>query len=139
MEWRDEAACTDLPWEYRLYFFGEGAELPVHEQHERARMICYLCPVQMECLGYWLDTEGEFGIWGGLTISQRKRYLLPTLRRSKAPLEETMVEVVFNAGTRLYPKIRAAHERLGRQSPLLPVVSFASKEVLLEILSHRKT
>jgi WhiB family redox-sensing transcriptional regulator len=134
MEWRNEAACAGLPWDYRKWFFGEGENLPVHEQHERARMVCYLCPVQLDCLQYWMDTDGEFGIWGGLTVSQRKRYLLPVLRKA-ASSEEAMLEVIWNVGLRLFPKIEAGFQRMGLKVPSLPVTAKVPNAVLVEILS----
>lgn len=136
MQWREDAACAEIPWEYVYWFFGEGDELAVHEQHERARMICYLCPVQLECLSYWLDTGEEFGIWGGLTVSQRKRYLTPMLRKkNERGVEDVMIEVIFNLGLRLYPKIEAEFHKLGLPAPELPVTERVGKKVLVEILS----
>jgi hypothetical protein len=142
MQWREDAACAEIPWEYVYWFFGEGDEvsglpsLAVHEQHERARMICYLCPVQLDCLSYWLDTGEEFGIWGGLTVSQRKRYLTPMLRKKDwRGVEEVMIEVIWNLGMRLYPKIEAAYKRMGLPAPELPVSERVGRKVLVEIIS----
>lgn len=134
MQWRDEAVCNRLPWEQRTWFFGEGTDLPVHEQHERARTLCYLCPVQLECLDYWLDTLEEFGIWGGLTVSQRKRYLMPVLRKASNE-EEAIPEVIWTLGLRLFPKIEAAYRRAGHEAPLLPLETGPPQSVVVEILT----
>ena len=135
MDWREQAACVQLPWDYRKYFFGEGEGLPVYEQHERARMVCYLCPVQLDCLYYWYESEGEFGIWGGLTVSQRKRYLQPKLRKNKQPIDELFLEVLWTLGLRLVPKIQAIFKRMELDPPSLPVVDSYPAPVLVEIVS----
>ena len=134
MEWRDDAACVQLPWEYRKFFFGEGKDVPVYEQHERARMICYLCPVQMDCLYYWKETDAEFGVWGGLTVSQRKRYLQPKLRKKPESLDEIFLEVLWTLGLRLVPKIQAVFKQMGLDPPSLPVDKALPPHVLVEII-----
>lgn len=134
MEWREQAVCARLSWDHRAWFFGEGNDLAVHEQHERARMVCYVCPVQMDCLQYWVDIGEESGIWGGLTVSQRKRYLMPQLRRTRSS-EDAAIEVVWNLGLRLFPKIEAAYQRAGESLPDLPAQVPPSRTVLVEILS----
>lgn len=136
MDWREEAACSKLPWEYRAWFWGEGNSLQVHEQHERARMVCYLCPVQMECLRYWVDTDGDFGVWGGLTESQRKRYLKPLLRKQET--DEAMFETVWKLGVRLFPKIKEAFVNAGEKAPELPAQEPVSTKVLVQILSSER-
>lgn len=135
MEWRDSAACLQLPWEYRKYFFGEGDTLPVHEQHERARMVCYLCPVQLDCLYYWHETDGEYGVWGGFTVSQRKRYLQPKLRRASAEdMDEVFLEVLWTLGLRLVPKIQAIFKAIDEEFPDLPVEAPMPVPVLVQIM-----
>ncbi|MCU1395639.1 MAG: WhiB family regulatory protein [Ilumatobacteraceae bacterium] len=44
-----------------------------------ARSMCKACPVRRQCLDYALETKQKFGIWGGMTESQRRR-----LRREDA-------------------------------------------------------
>ena len=134
MEWRDNAACLQLPWKYRKFFFGEGEAVPVYEQHERARMICYLCPVQMDCLYYWYESDAEYGVWGGLTVSQRKRYLQPALRKIGV-VDEAFLEVLWNLGLRLIPKIRAAFRRIEKDLPSLPVDEPLPRDTLVQIMS----
>lgn len=126
-----------LPWEYRKYFFGEGKGLPVHEQHERARMVCYLCPVQMDCLYYWYETDAEYGVWGGFTVSQRKRYLQPRLRRATiGEVDEVFLEVLWTLGLRLVPKIQAVFKALDQDFPDLPVDTHTPTPVLVEIMQR---
>lgn len=121
-----------------MWFFGEDDEdiVPVHEQHERARMICYLCPVQMDCLFYWYDTDESFGVWGGLTVSQRKRYLMPELRKKRPDLFETFSEVLWSTGSRLIPKMEMLFHKCGKTMPDLPVQEGLETKVLVEILTE---
>lgn len=47
-----------------------------------AKKICKKCPVSVECLEHALAHNEKFGIWGGLSASQRK--LLARQRRRQA-------------------------------------------------------
>lgn len=47
-----------------------------------AKNICKRCPVAVECLEHAMDNNEKFGIWGGLSSSQRK--LLARQRRREA-------------------------------------------------------
>lgn len=62
--WRLRAACIG---QADLFFPERGGSL------QAARLICDACPVDTECLNYALDTRTPYGIWGGLTYSQRTR------------------------------------------------------------------
>lgn len=39
----------------------------------RARGLCSVCPVRVDCLQYALDQDIEFGVWGGLSAFQRSQ------------------------------------------------------------------
>ncbi len=41
----------------------------------RAKAICQVCPVLTECREYALTLREAYGIWGGMTESDRKRAL----------------------------------------------------------------
>lgn len=43
------------------------------ESSETAKKVCQGCPVRETCLGYALDNEIEFGVWGGLSAIERQR------------------------------------------------------------------
>jgi hypothetical protein len=40
---------------------------------KNAKKICSRCPAKVECLNYALEANEQFGIWGGLTTSERHR------------------------------------------------------------------
>ncbi|WP_225801762.1 WhiB family transcriptional regulator [Streptomyces sp. NK15101] len=49
--------------------FVEGAA------QNRAKAVCFGCPVQAECLAYALDRRVEHGVWGGMTERERRALL----------------------------------------------------------------
>ncbi|MBT8197337.1 MAG: WhiB family transcriptional regulator [Acidimicrobiia bacterium] len=67
--WRQDAAC--LGAEADLFF-------PVSEESDetaRAKSICEVCPVRDECLQYAFSTKQTEGVWGGMTGSERRRFV----------------------------------------------------------------
>lgn len=42
----------------------------------RAKSICQVCPVQHDCVEYALEIREPYGIWGGLTESDRRQVQL---------------------------------------------------------------
>ena len=41
----------------------------------RAKAVCFGCPVRAECLADALDNRTEFGVWGGMTERERRALL----------------------------------------------------------------
>ena len=70
--WRKRAACRGP--ETGLFFPPTTAERRDEREarERRAKAICYLCPVQDECLEYALRIGEMHGIWGGLNESERR-------------------------------------------------------------------
>ncbi|MFT5224121.1 MAG: WhiB family redox-sensing transcriptional regulator [Glaciecola sp.] len=70
--WEDRAACRDQD---PTLFFGPNRFEPKHERLSReaaAVEICRSCTVRRECLVYAQDASEVFGVWGGLTETDRK-------------------------------------------------------------------
>ena len=63
IDWRDEAACRGAPMEW---FFPEHCDT-----NENAINLCFKCPVLEDCREYGIKHE-EWGIYGGMTASERK-------------------------------------------------------------------
>lgn len=63
--WQERAACIGLPSEV---FF------PENKRHVLlgARRVCDACPVKSECLEHALAQNEWHGIWGGLSVDQRR-------------------------------------------------------------------
>jgi WhiB family redox-sensing transcriptional regulator len=62
-DWVSQGVCRDVDPE-ELFVAGAA-------QH-RAKVICYSCPVRIDCLADALDSRAEFGVWGGLTERERR-------------------------------------------------------------------
>jgi WhiB family redox-sensing transcriptional regulator len=62
--WQDQASCKGAPTDW---FYPEGAEV-----NAEALYLCEKCPVIDECRDHGVIYE-EWGIWGGLSASQRRR------------------------------------------------------------------
>lgn len=65
-EWALRGACRDVDPES---LFVSGAA-----QH-KAKAVCFACPVRIDCLADALDSQTEFGVWGGLTERERRELL----------------------------------------------------------------
>lgn len=39
-----------------------------------AKQICEGCTVRVDCLNFALDMGEQFGVWGGLTVLERRQY-----------------------------------------------------------------
>ena len=65
--WAAYAACRDAEADW--FFPGPDGDT------RAAIRVCRGCPVQEECLDWALDTRIRYGIWGGMTERERRRYL----------------------------------------------------------------
>jgi len=79
-DWHEDASCKDMD---QSIFYGDEDRSGKARHHpnltvdevQRARRICNNCPVQMACLEAAIVNREEFGIWGGSTAGQRKRWI----------------------------------------------------------------
>jgi WhiB family transcriptional regulator, redox-sensing transcriptional regulator len=67
--WPARAAC--LGTDPDLWFPPPGDAAP--QYLEQARKICAACPVRDTCLEYSLDLRIDTGVWGGMSVSERRR------------------------------------------------------------------
>jgi WhiB family redox-sensing transcriptional regulator len=65
-DWTARAACRGSDPDA---LFVQGAA------QNRAKAVCFGCPVRAECLADALDNRVEFGVWGGLTERERRALL----------------------------------------------------------------
>lgn len=70
-DWMTVAACrgrTDL------FFPPDTSESRTERRtrHVRAKQVCEVCVVRVECLNEALESKERFGIWGGLTERERR-------------------------------------------------------------------
>ncbi|GAA4428633.1 hypothetical protein GCM10023169_30000 [Georgenia halophila] len=62
--WQHRAACADQDPDL---FFPE-----TKTAQRRAEEICATCPVKPDCLAAGLINDERFGIWAGLTLTERQ-------------------------------------------------------------------
>jgi WhiB family redox-sensing transcriptional regulator len=75
-EWQDRALCAQTDPE--AFFPDKGGST------RDAKNICLGCEVRAECLQYAVDNDERFGIWGGLSERERRRFrrgedVIPTI------------------------------------------------------------
>lgn len=85
--WRDRAACREMDVEV---FFPLPSDLG---GTERALKICRSCPVRAYCGQHAFAHHEQYGIWGGLTESQRE-----TMLRAGIAMEPDPAPVFLEAG-----------------------------------------
>lgn len=74
-DWRHGAPCGEVDPDL---FFDRAEEDEF--DCESAKIICAGCPVAGDCLDAAMLNREEYGIWGGLTPTERRRYLSEWLR-----------------------------------------------------------
>jgi WhiB family redox-sensing transcriptional regulator len=70
-EWALEGICRKSA-EPDMWFT-ETAGHALSATQKQAIEACGWCPVRAECLQFALDTDEQFGVWGGMTPSQRRK------------------------------------------------------------------
>jgi WhiB family redox-sensing transcriptional regulator len=101
--WHEDGLCRYHPQEV---FYGSEDRSNKARHHPnltvdevaKARRICNACPVQMECLDYAIRNREEFGIWGGSTAGQRKKWI----KQFEAHLEPDLSPEVYETYDEVY-------------------------------------
>ena len=83
LKWQSRGLCVGKD---PLLWYPEIGDRAARSQIDRAITICQHCPVQRTCLEYAMTRNEKFGVWGGLTATERR-----TLRQRRAQLRK-----VFN-------------------------------------------
>ena len=65
--WVADGLCAEVDSE----LFYPPANAAAHD----AKSICARCPVRTECLTYALEAGERWGVWGGMTPTERKRLM----------------------------------------------------------------
>jgi WhiB family transcriptional regulator, redox-sensing transcriptional regulator len=65
-DWRAYGHCAEIDPEV---WFAVGAR-----EHKFAKKICQSCPVRQQCLEYAMEAPVDYGVWGGLTERERRRF-----------------------------------------------------------------
>ena len=64
--WRNRARCAETDPE--SFFPEKGGST------REAKLVCRGCEVRAECLAYALERDERFGVWGGLSERERRRF-----------------------------------------------------------------
>lgn len=81
-----DVASLDRTWQMKglcrgnhSYLFFPPSTMERKEERERrehkAKAICQVCPVKGDCLEFALEIREPYGIWGGLTETERRQTL----------------------------------------------------------------
>ncbi len=69
-DWQQQAACRGSGTS--LFFHPENERGTARENREaKAKQVCMGCPVQSECAAHALAAHEPYGVWGGLTETER--------------------------------------------------------------------
>lgn len=74
-EWQFDGECN----KYDPEMFYLPYNLRMSQKREfiaRAKEVCAVCPVAQKCREFALETEQEFGIWGGMSEEERRKVLV---------------------------------------------------------------
>lgn len=73
-DWQLHAACRGMSSAY--FFHPEGERGPARARREaRAKAVCSECPALAACRAHALQVHEPYGIWGGLSESERQQLL----------------------------------------------------------------
>lgn len=73
-EWQQEGLCRTTNPE--TFFHPDGERGPsLRWRDQRAVAVCQQCPVIQECREHALRVREPYGVWGGLTESERQEIL----------------------------------------------------------------
>lgn len=73
-EWQYRAACRDADPD--VFYSPMDERGPVRRRREAAaKAFCARCPVVQECLDHALEVREPYGVWGGLSATERGHLL----------------------------------------------------------------
>lgn len=76
LAWQQHGACRTADG---AAFFSpdQAGEAPAVRLRRlvQAKRVCASCPVRLSCRSYALENEEEFGVWGGLSETERKHLI----------------------------------------------------------------
>ena len=69
-DWQMKGSCRGV--DSSFFFHPDGERGPARAQREdRAKAMCASCPVFQQCRNHALAAQEPYGIWGGLSESER--------------------------------------------------------------------
>ena len=81
-EWQTAGKCRSL--DTAMFFHPDGERGRARLQRERrAKEMCRTCPVMAQCRAHALDVGEPYGIWGGLSETERELLLKRDISRTR--------------------------------------------------------
>jgi hypothetical protein len=77
-------------------------------------LMCSTCPVQRECLKYSFDHREEFGVWGGVSESQREKLLPTYFRRGMGGRERMLDRLLSERNEQIIAALESVEENYRR-------------------------
>ncbi len=87
-DWRAKASCRDKDPEL---FFPVGNPGAAYQQIEEAKAVCRTCKVIDACLKCALDTNQDYGVWGGLSEDERRALKRRAMRARRSQAMQMQV------------------------------------------------
>ena len=81
--WQERALCAQTDPE--AFFPEKGGST------REAKRVCQSCDVRAECLEYALAHDERFGIWGGLSERERRRFKKRAVYRRRMALPSSLL------------------------------------------------
>lgn len=74
-DWQVKAACRGL--DASMFFHPENERgRSRRRREEQAKQVCSGCPVTQQCLRWALSVREPYGVWGGLSSTEREELLI---------------------------------------------------------------
>lgn len=78
--WMADAECSRPNVDPELFYLRKYQQALNDRKTKQAKAICHRCSVRLDCLKYSLAHNEKFGIWGGMTVHERRRYFPRKIR-----------------------------------------------------------
>lgn len=83
-DWQMHGACRGM--DSAFFFHPENERGPARaDREERAKEVCRACPVIDECRRHALTVQEPYGVWGGLSESERADLVRAGRRTLRTP------------------------------------------------------
>lgn len=110
-EWMRRAACHDIG---DMFYVDTNDESSIALA---AKRVCASCSVRVECLSYALKQKERFGIWGGMTATERQRMHRQESNSTsidRVQIERVVETLLFNnqEGYALYQRLNNVEKSL---------------------------
>jgi len=91
-DWQLYGSCRGM--DSGVFFHPAGERGQAHAAREtRAKQVCRSCPVLTECRTHALSAQEAYGVWGGLSESERDTIIRQRDRTVRVPQTPTVTAV----------------------------------------------